>query len=140
VGKIILKFKNPFQVTMFFLWAVIKKVIKKVLKQAVVKQYLFNKLKREKVGKNLTKDFRINSKNFNFIVKKRKFNLEIKFKNKNKINLFDQHLQINFFKILTQCHQKKFKKKLIISYCPIDLALPYIKLQRTWSFLIKIVK
>ena len=140
MGKIILKFKNLFQAIMCVLRVVIKKVIKKMLKQVVVNQYLFNKLKREKVGKNLNRYFRINSKTFNLKIKKRGFNLKIKFKNKNKINLFDQHLQINFFKVLIQCHQKKFKKKLIISYCLIDLALPYIKLQRTWNFLIKIVR
>ena len=94
---------------------VIKKVIKKVLKQVGVNQLFFNKLKREKVGKNLNKYFKINSKTFYLKIKKKEFYLKKQFKNKNKMLLFDQDLLINFFKVLTQCHQKKSKRELIIS-------------------------
>ena len=140
VGIIILKFKNQFQTITYIYKIVIKKVIKKVSKQVDVNQYLFNKLKREKAGKNLNKDFKINSKIFYLKIRKKEFNLKNKFKKKNKIYLLDQHLLINFFKVLTQYHQNKSKRKLIISYYLIDLALPYIRLKRTWNFLIKIVK
>jgi hypothetical protein len=100
-----------------------------VLEELGVNQFLFNKLKLEKVGKTLKKYFKINSRTFYLKIRKREFNL--KSKHKNKIHLFVQLPLINFFKVLTQYHQKKSKRKLIIFYCLIDLALRYIKYQRT---------
>lgn len=51
-----------------------QKVFKKVSKQPNVNQYLFNKLKREKIGKNLNKYFRKNSMKKHFKIRKRKCN------------------------------------------------------------------